>query len=146
MQRRDPKGFLEGVMADVPDLSPETKEQLLGIVGDKVGTKRAARIAAILAGLEAYSPPAAVAAAPARAADKEKEKEKAEEEEAAPPAPIPPTMPPVEAAVAAPPPPAPAPTAKPKRSRSKKAAAPPPPAKGNLNPFAGEVGDDEEGT
>ena len=49
MQRRDPKSFLEEVLAQV-QLPPDTKEQLLSLVSDKPGAKRATKIAAVLAG------------------------------------------------------------------------------------------------
>ena len=49
MQRRDARGFLEDVLARVPEVSAETREKLLAVVGDKPGTKRAAKLAAILA-------------------------------------------------------------------------------------------------
>ena len=52
MQRRDARGFLEEVLARVsaPErLSAETREKLLAVVGDKPGTKRASKLAAILA-------------------------------------------------------------------------------------------------
>lgn len=52
MQRRDPKSFLEEVLAQVPDLSKEAKEKLLALVNDKPGTKRAGKIAAAIAGAE----------------------------------------------------------------------------------------------
>ncbi len=50
MQRRDPKSFLEEVLAQVPDLSKDAKEKLLALVNDKPGTKRASKIAAAIAG------------------------------------------------------------------------------------------------
>ena len=49
MQRRDPKSFLEEVLAQVPDLSKEAKQKLLALVSDKPGTKRAGKIAAAIA-------------------------------------------------------------------------------------------------
>jgi hypothetical protein len=52
MQRRDPRSFLEGVLAQVGGLSADTTEQLLAVVADKPGTKRAAKLAAILAAAE----------------------------------------------------------------------------------------------
>jgi hypothetical protein len=48
MQRRDPRSFLEHVLSQVPDLSAEAKEKLAELTEEKAGTKRAARIAAIL--------------------------------------------------------------------------------------------------
>jgi hypothetical protein len=50
MQRRDPKTFLEEVLAQVSDLSEDVKEGLRDLVDDKPGAKRASKIAAILAG------------------------------------------------------------------------------------------------
>ncbi|MFT3696827.1 MAG: hypothetical protein QM831_27040 [Kofleriaceae bacterium] len=52
MQRRDAKSFLEEVLSQVPDLDPKMKQDLLGLVGEKSGTKRAAKLAAVLAGDE----------------------------------------------------------------------------------------------
>lgn len=49
MQRRDPRSFLEEVFAQLPDLDESTREALLEASADKAGTKRASRIAAILA-------------------------------------------------------------------------------------------------
>ena len=50
MQRRDPKSFLEEVLAQVSDLPEDVKEGLRDLVDDKPGAKRASKIAAILAG------------------------------------------------------------------------------------------------
>jgi hypothetical protein len=50
MQRRDPKSFLEEVLAQVPDLSKDAKQKLLALVSEKSGTKRAGKIAAAIAG------------------------------------------------------------------------------------------------
>ena len=49
MQRRDARSFLEEVLSQVPDLDPKMRDKLLGTVADKPGTKRAAKLAAILA-------------------------------------------------------------------------------------------------
>ena len=49
MQRRDPRSFLEEVLAQTPDLPAEAREQLLALVAEKPGTKRATKLAAILA-------------------------------------------------------------------------------------------------
>lgn len=49
MQRRDAKSFLEEVLSQIPDLGPEMRDQLLELVDDKPGTKRAAKLAAVLA-------------------------------------------------------------------------------------------------
>lgn len=49
MQRRDPRTFLEGVLAQVSELPPSVHEQLFALVEEKAGTKRAAKIAQILA-------------------------------------------------------------------------------------------------
>jgi hypothetical protein len=50
MQRRDARGFLEEVLSQVPDLDPKMRDELLGLVAEKPGTKRAAKLAAVLAG------------------------------------------------------------------------------------------------
>lgn len=50
MQRRDARSFLEEVLSQVPDLDQKMKDELLGLVDDKPGTKRAAKLAAVLAG------------------------------------------------------------------------------------------------
>ena len=49
MQRRDARSFLEDVLSQIPDLDPKMREELLGLVDDKPGTKRAAKLAAVLA-------------------------------------------------------------------------------------------------
>ena len=49
MQRRSAKSFLEEVLLKVPDLPQETRDALLETVDDKAGTKRAAKLAAIIA-------------------------------------------------------------------------------------------------
>jgi hypothetical protein len=49
MQRRDPRTFLEGVLAQVSELPPSVHEQLFALVDEKSGTKRAAKIAQIIA-------------------------------------------------------------------------------------------------
>ena len=48
MQRRDPKTFLEEVLSQVKELSPDTREKLLALTSEKAGTKRAQKIAALL--------------------------------------------------------------------------------------------------
>jgi hypothetical protein len=50
MQRRDARSFLEEVLTQVPDLDPDMRDKLLATVSEKPGTKRAAKLAAILAG------------------------------------------------------------------------------------------------
>ena len=50
MQRRDARSFLEEVLSQVPDLEPKMRDELLALVDDKPGTKRAAKLAAVLAG------------------------------------------------------------------------------------------------
>jgi hypothetical protein len=50
MQRRDARGFLEEVLSQLPDLDPKMREELLELVDEKPGTKRAAKLAAVLAG------------------------------------------------------------------------------------------------
>ena len=50
MQRRDARGFLEEVLSQIPDLDSKMKEELLGLVDEKPGAKRAAKLAAVLAG------------------------------------------------------------------------------------------------
>jgi len=52
MQRRDARSFLEEVLSQVPDLDSKMKEGLLELVDEKPGTKRAAKLAAVLAGEE----------------------------------------------------------------------------------------------
>ena len=49
MQRRDARSFLEDVLSQIPDLDPKMRAELLGLVDDKPGTKRAAKLAAVLA-------------------------------------------------------------------------------------------------
>lgn len=49
MQRRDPKTFLEEVLAQVPSIDAATKEKLFALVPEKPGTKRAQKIAQVLA-------------------------------------------------------------------------------------------------
>lgn len=50
MQRRDARGFLEEVLSQVPDLDPKMREELIALVGDKPGAKRAGKLAAIISG------------------------------------------------------------------------------------------------
>lgn len=50
MQRRDARSFLEEVLSQIPDLDPTMRDELLGLVDEKPGTKRAAKLAAVLAG------------------------------------------------------------------------------------------------
>ena len=52
MQRRDARSFLEEVLTQVPDLDPKMRDELLGMVAEKPGPKRASKLAAILAGEE----------------------------------------------------------------------------------------------
>lgn len=142
MQRRDPRMFLEEVMAKVPDLSEATKRELLDIVNEKAGTKRAAHLAQILASDNGTADGARVAARvvdadpdahvpppPPRASVMEEERED-------------------DAPVAAAPPPPPPPAAKaPKKTRARKpkasAAAAPEGGPKVLNPFAGEISDED---
>lgn len=49
MQRRSARSFLEEVLLKVPDLPQETRDALLEVVDDKPGTKRAAKLASIIA-------------------------------------------------------------------------------------------------
>jgi hypothetical protein len=49
MQRRDARSFLEEVLGQVEGLDDATKGKLLALVADKPGTKRAAKLAAVLA-------------------------------------------------------------------------------------------------
>ena len=49
MQRRSAKSFLEEVLLKVPDLPQEAKDALLETVDDKPGTKRAGKLASIIA-------------------------------------------------------------------------------------------------
>jgi Mg2+/Co2+ transporter CorC len=49
MQRRDARSFLEEVLSQIPDLDPKMRDELLAIVAEKPGPKRAAKLAAILA-------------------------------------------------------------------------------------------------
>lgn len=49
MQRRDARSFLEEVLLQIPDLDPKMRDELLGLVDEKPGTKRAAKLAAVLA-------------------------------------------------------------------------------------------------
>lgn len=49
MQRRDPRTFLEGVLAQVTEIPDGAHAELLALVGEKAGTKRAQKIAAIIA-------------------------------------------------------------------------------------------------
>jgi len=49
MQRRDAKSFLEEVLSQIPDLDAKMRAELLELVDDKPGTKRAAKLAAVLA-------------------------------------------------------------------------------------------------
>lgn len=55
MQRRDARSFLEEVLTQVPDLDPKMRDELLGIVAEKPGPKRAAKLAEILANDESES-------------------------------------------------------------------------------------------
>ncbi len=50
MQRRDARSFLEEVLSQIPDLDAKMRDELLALVDDKPGTKRAAKLAAVLAG------------------------------------------------------------------------------------------------
>jgi hypothetical protein len=50
MQRRDARSFLEEVLSQIPDLDPKMRDELLEIVAEKPGPKRAAKLAEILAG------------------------------------------------------------------------------------------------
>jgi hypothetical protein len=52
MQRRDARSFLEEVLSQIPDLDLKMRDELLGMVAEKPGPKRAAKLAAILAGEE----------------------------------------------------------------------------------------------
>jgi hypothetical protein len=52
MQRRSARSFLEEVLLKIPDLPPETRDKLLDAVDDKPGTKRASKLAAIIASAE----------------------------------------------------------------------------------------------
>jgi hypothetical protein len=49
MQRRDARSFLEEVLNTMEGVDAATKEKLLATVADKPGTKRAAKLASILA-------------------------------------------------------------------------------------------------
>jgi len=49
MQRRDARSFLEEVLSQIPDLDPKMRDELLGLVDEEPGTKRAAKLAAVLA-------------------------------------------------------------------------------------------------
>jgi hypothetical protein len=49
MQRRDARGFLEEVLSQIPDLGPKMRDELLELVAEKPGPKRAAKLAAVLA-------------------------------------------------------------------------------------------------
>ncbi len=49
MQRRSARSFLEEVLLKIPDLPQETRDALLEAVDDKAGTKRAAKLAGIIA-------------------------------------------------------------------------------------------------
>ncbi len=55
MQRRDAKSFLDEVLSQIPDLDPKMRDELLELVDDKPGTKRAAKLAAVLAAETAES-------------------------------------------------------------------------------------------
>lgn len=55
MQRRDAKSFLEEVLTQVPDLDPKMRDELLAVVAEKAGTKRASKLAEILAGEQSES-------------------------------------------------------------------------------------------
>jgi hypothetical protein len=50
MQRRDARTFLQEVLTQVPDLDPKMRDELLELVAEKPGTKRATKLAAVLAG------------------------------------------------------------------------------------------------
>ena len=50
MQRRDARSFLEEVLSQVPELDQKMRDGLFALVDEKPGTKRASKIAAILAG------------------------------------------------------------------------------------------------
>jgi Mg2+/Co2+ transporter CorC len=49
MQRRDARSFLEEVLSQIPDVDPKMRDELLEIVAEKPGAKRAAKLAAVLA-------------------------------------------------------------------------------------------------
>jgi hypothetical protein len=49
MQRRSARSFLEEVLLKISDLPQETRDALLEAVDDKPGTKRAAKLASIIA-------------------------------------------------------------------------------------------------
>lgn len=49
MQRRDAKSFLAEVLSQLPEVDPKMRDELLELVDDKPGTKRAAKLAAALA-------------------------------------------------------------------------------------------------
>ena len=49
MQRRSAKSFLEEVLLKVPDMPQDAKDALLETVDDKPGTKRAGKLASIIA-------------------------------------------------------------------------------------------------
>ena len=49
MQRRDARSFLEEVLSKIPELDPTMRDELLALVDEKPGTKRAAKLAAVLA-------------------------------------------------------------------------------------------------
>ena len=55
MQRRDARSFLEEVLSQVPDLDPKMRDELLAIVDEKPGAKRAAKLAAVLSGQDESS-------------------------------------------------------------------------------------------
>ncbi len=50
MQRRDARSFLEEVLSQIPDVDPQMRDELLELVAEKPGPKRAAKLAAVLAG------------------------------------------------------------------------------------------------
>jgi hypothetical protein len=50
MQRRDARSFLEDVLSQIPDLDPKMRDELIALVAEKPGAKRAAKLAAVLAG------------------------------------------------------------------------------------------------
>jgi hypothetical protein len=50
MQRRDARSFLEEVLSQIPDLDQKMRDELLALVAEKPGAKRATKLAAVLAG------------------------------------------------------------------------------------------------
>ncbi len=49
MQRRSARSFLEEVLLKIPDLPQETRDKMLEVTEDKPGTKRASKLASIIA-------------------------------------------------------------------------------------------------